>query len=95
MGKPRVYITRELPERGLRIIREKFETEVWKEYSPPPKGVIIERAKSVDALVTLLSDKIDSEVFETATRLKIVSQLAVGFDNIDLQEATKRGIYVT
>ncbi|MCW4051820.1 MAG: D-glycerate dehydrogenase, partial [Candidatus Bathyarchaeota archaeon] len=41
------------------------------------------------------SDKIDSEVFETATRLKIVSQLAVGFDNIDLQEATKRGIYVT
>jgi glyoxylate reductase len=95
MKKPRVYVTRELPERGLRIIKEKFETEVWGEYSPPPKKVIIEKAKNADALVTLLSDKIDSEVFDAAPNLKIVSQLAVGFDNIDLQEATKRGIYVT
>ena len=95
MKKPRVYVTRELPDRGLRIIKEKFETEVWREYSPPPKEVIIEKAGSADALVTLLSDKIDSEVFEAAPSLKIVSQLAVGFDNIDLQEATKRGICVT
>jgi glyoxylate reductase len=95
MKKPRVYVTRELPERGLRIIKEKFETEVWKEYSPPPKPVIVEKARRADALVTLLSDKIDSEVFAAAPNLKIVSQLAVGYDNIDLQEATKRGIYVT
>jgi glyoxylate reductase len=57
--------------------------------------VIIEKAKNVDALVPLLSDKIDSEVFGAAPKLKIVAQLAVGFDNIDLQEATRRGIYVT
>ncbi len=95
MKKPRVYVTRELPERGLRIIKERFDTEVWKEYSPPPKPVIVEKARSADALVTLLSDKIDTEVFSAAPNLKIVSQLAVGFDNIDLQEATKRGICVT
>jgi glyoxylate reductase len=95
LKKPRVYVTRDLPERGLQIIKEKFETEVWGEYSPPPKSMIIEKAKNVDALATLLSDKIDSEVFDAAPNLKIVSQLAVGFDNIDLQEATKRGIYVT
>jgi glyoxylate reductase len=95
MPRLKVYVTRELPERGLRIIKKYFDTEVWTEYAPPPKKVIIEKAKNVDALVPLLSDKIDSEVFDAAPKLKIVAQLAVGFDNIDLQEATRRGIYVT
>jgi len=95
MPKPKVYITREIPERGLKIIQKHFDAEVWPEYAPPPKKVIIEKAKNVDALVSLLSDKIDSEVFNSAPKLKIIVQLAVGFDNIDVQEATQRGIYVT
>jgi glyoxylate reductase len=95
MSKPKIYVTRELPERGLKIIRQHFETEIWPEYAPPPKKLIIEKAKNVDALATLLSDKIDAEVFDAAPKLKIVSQLAVGFDNINIPEATKRGIYVT
>ncbi|MDH5481508.1 MAG: glyoxylate reductase [Candidatus Bathyarchaeota archaeon] len=95
MPKPKVYVTRELPERGLNIIKKYFDTEVWPEYAPPPKKVIIEKVRNVDALAPLLSDKIDAEVFDAASNLKIVSQLAVGFDNIDLREATKRGIYVT
>jgi glyoxylate reductase len=95
MPKPKIYVTRELPERGSKIIRERFDAEVWPEYAPPPKRVIIEKAKNVDALASLLSDKIDAEVFDVAHKLKIVSQLAVGFDNIDVKEATKRGIYVT
>lgn len=95
MAKPKVYVTRELPERGLKIIKEHFDAEVWPEYAPPPKKVIIEKVRYVDGLVSLLSDKIDAEVFDAAPKLKIVSQMAVGFDNIDIQEATKRGIYVT
>ena len=95
MAKPKVYVTRELPERGMKIIRENFDVEVWPEYGPPPKEEIIEKAKDVDALVTLLSDKIDVEVFDSAPKLKIVAQMAVGFDNIDVNEATKRGVYVT
>jgi len=95
MSKLKIYVTRQLPERGLKIIKKYFDTEVWPEYAPPPKKIIIEKAKNVDALATLLSDKIDAEVFDAAPKLKIVSQLAVGFDNVDLQEATKRGIYVT
>jgi glyoxylate reductase len=95
MAKPKIYVTRELPERGLKIIKSRFETEVWTEYAPPPKKVIMEKAKNVDAIASLLSDKIDAEVFNVAPKLKIVSQLAVGFDNIDVKEATKRGIYVT
>jgi glyoxylate reductase len=95
MPKPKIYVTRKLPERGLQIIRKHFDMEVWPEYAPPPKKTIIEKTKNVDALATLLSDKIDAEVFNAAPRLKIVSQLAVGYDNIDIPEATKRGIYVT
>ncbi len=95
MPKPRVYVTRDLPEKGLRMLKERFDAEVWPEYAPPPKRTIIEKGAKSDALVTLLSDKIDAEVFEAASSLKIVAQLAVGFDNIDLKEATKRGIYIT
>jgi glyoxylate reductase len=95
MVKPKVYVTREIAERGLKIIKQHFDTEVWTDYAPPPKKTIIEKAKNIDALATLLSDKIDAEVFDAAPKLKIVSQLAVGFDNIDIAEATKRGIYVT
>jgi glyoxylate reductase len=84
-----------LPERGLKMIKEHFEAEIWPEYAPPPKETIIKKVANVDALVSLLSDEIDAEVFNAAPKLKIVSQIAVGFDNIDLKEATNRGIYVT
>jgi glyoxylate reductase len=84
-----------MPERGLHIIKEKFDAEIWPDYAPPPKKIIIEKAAKVDALATLLSDKIDAEVFDAAPNLKIVAQMAVGFDNIDVNEATKRGICVT
>jgi len=95
MPKPKVFVTRELPERGLKIIKEKFDTEVWPEYAAPPRNVLIEKAKKVDALATLLSEKMDAELFEAAPNVKIVAQLAVGFDNINVPEATKRGVYIT
>jgi len=95
MPKPKVYVTRLLPERGLAKIRQNFDAEVWEEYSPPPKRVIVEKVRDIDGLVPLLSDPIDSEVFDAAPKLKIVAQMAVGFDNIDIKEATRRGIYVT
>ncbi len=95
MPKPKIYVTREIPERGLDELKKQFSAEVWTEYAAPPKKLIIEKAAKADGLVTLLSDEIDSEVFDAASELKIVSQFAVGFDNIDVKEATKRGIYVT
>ena len=90
-----VYVTRALPERGLSRIREVFDVQVWPEYAPPPKEVLLEKVEKADALVTLLSDKVDREVLDAAPKLRIVAQMAVGFDNVNLQEATKRGIYVT
>ena len=95
MSKLKVYVTREIPERGLKIIKKRFDVDVWPEYGPPLKEVIIEKVGDVDALVSLLSDSIDVEVFGAAPKLKIVAQMAVGFDNIDVKEATKRGVYVT
>ena len=93
--KPKVFVTREIPERGLSKIKEFFEVDLWTDEAPPPKRVILEKVRDVDALVSLLTDPIDAEIFDAAPKLRIVSQYAVGYDNIDVREATKRGIYVT
>ena len=95
MQKHKIFVTRELPERGLRIIKKRFDAEVWADSAPPPKKVVIQKVAKVDALASLLTDKIDAEVFDVAPNLKIIAQFAVGYDNIDIKEATKRGIYVT
>jgi len=93
--KPKLFMTREIPERGLKKVKEHFEVDLWPEEAPPPKEVIIERVKDKDALVSLLTDPIDTEVMDAAPNLRIISQYAVGFDNIDVKAATERGIYVT
>jgi len=95
MQKPRVFVTRKIPERGLKMIEERFDAGVWPDPAPPPKKTILQKVRDVDGLATLLTDQIDSEVFDAAPKLKIVAQYAVGYDNIDVKEATKRGIYVT
>lgn len=95
MPTPKVYVSRSLPGNGMKLIKKRFSTEVWPKDAAPPKEALIEKAANVDALVTLLSDELDEELFEAAPNLKIVAQYAVGFDNIALQEAVKRGIYVT
>ncbi|MDN5313473.1 MAG: glyoxylate reductase [Thermoanaerobacteraceae bacterium] len=93
--KPKVYVTRIIPEKGLEILREAADVKVWQDELPPPREVLLKEVEDVDGLVSLLTDKIDAELFERAKKLKIVSNYAVGFDNIDLDEATKRGIMAT
>ena len=95
MVRPKIFVTREIPEIGLKIVKDCFDVEVWPEYAPPSQELFIQKARSVEGLLTLLSDKIDGDVFASAPKLKIVAQMAVGYDNIDVLEATKRGIYVT
>jgi len=91
-----VYVTRRLPEEAMRLLKSKFEVEVWPEEMPPPKKVIIEKVKEADGLICLLTEKIDREVIEAAgPQFRGISQVAVGFDNIDIEAATERGIYVT
>ena len=93
--KPKVFVTREIPEEGLKLIREYYEVEVWDRYTPPPRDVLLEKVRSVDALVTLLTDRIDRELLDNAPNLRIIAQYAVGYDNIDVEYATSKGVYVT
>ncbi|HIE14045.1 TPA: D-glycerate dehydrogenase [Candidatus Bathyarchaeota archaeon] len=95
-SRKRVFVTRMLPKEALNLLRSRFDVEVWPEETPPPKEVLIKKVKEIDGLCCLLTDKIDREVIEAAgERLKVISQVAVGYDNIDVQAATERGIYVT
>jgi glyoxylate reductase len=93
--RPKVYVTRQIPEEGLNIIKEVADMKIWEDEMPPSREVLLGEIEWVDGLVSLLTDKIDAELMEKAKKLKVVSNYAVGFDNIDLKEATRRGIMVT
>lgn len=93
--KPKVFITRELFDDVIARISQYYEVEVWDRYHHPPYEVLLEKVKEVDALVSLLTDKIDCNLLSSSPRLRIVAQYAVGFDNIDVGCATRLGIYVT
>src|SRR5271157_2942256 len=70
------------------------DAKVWEGELPPPRDTIIENIASVEGLLCLLTDKIDAPLMDKAPKLKVVSNCAVGFDNIDVKAATKRGIAV-
>ena len=93
--KPRVFVTRELFPDVIEKLGRYYDVEVWDRYQPPPYDVLLEKAREVDALVSLLSDRIDCNLLKQAKRLRIVAQYAVGYDNIDVECATNLGIYVT
>jgi glyoxylate reductase len=94
MSKPRVYVARGIAEEGLERIAQAAEMEVWPEELPPPRGVLLEKARDVEGLLTLLTDAVDGALMDAAPKLKVVSNLAVGYDNIDVAEATRRHIVV-
>jgi len=95
MNKPKVFVTRIIHEPALDKIRAETDLEVWPLNSPPPKSILLEQAGRVDGLLTLLTDPIDAEVILAAQgNLKVISQMAVGFDNIDIKTATESKIPV-
>jgi glyoxylate reductase len=92
--KPKVYVTRLLPKEAMDKIHSFCDATVWEGELPPPRNVLLENVTDIDGLLSLLTDKIDAELMNRARKLRVVSNCAVGFDNIDIQEATKRGIIV-
>jgi len=94
MSQPHVYITRRIPEAGLRMVREVCQVRLWEGELPPPREVILREVADCEGLLCLLSDPIDEEVIEAGKRLRVISQYAVGVDNIALAAATARGIPV-
>ena len=96
--KFRVFATCDIGDRALELLRKRgYSVEVYPEVDPPPKSLIIEKVKSgIDGLITTLRDKIDAEVFAAGNgHLKVVAQLAVGFDNINRAEANRYKIPFT
>ena len=92
--KPKIYVTRLLPKEGMDRIRSFCDTEVWEGDLPPPRETLLQKVREAEGLVCLLTDRIDAELLNEAPRLRVISNYAVGFDNIDLEEATRRGIIV-
>lgn len=90
-----VFVTREIPAVGLDIIRGACQAVVWPGSMPPSPKELRAKVADVDGLLTLITDRIDGSVMDAAgPRLKVISNLAVGVDNVDVAEATRRGIPV-
>lgn len=68
MAAPRVFVTRIIPDQGLRLIQECCDVDLWMDELPPSRDVLIEHARGVDGLLTLLTDRIDGEVMDAAGR---------------------------
>ena len=93
--RPKVYLTRELPEPAMELLRANVDFKVWPKETPPPKEMLLKEIADVDGLICLLTSKIDEEIINAGKNLKVISQVAVGYDNIDVEAASKRGIVVT
>ena len=95
---PRIYVTRKINDTGLKMLSEKgFEVTISSEPRPLSKTELISELQktSYDGVLCLLTDTIDKEVMDAASSVKIFANFAVGFNNIDVAEAKKRGIAVT
>jgi len=90
---PRVFVSRVIPDEGLDAVRDACELDLWTEELPPPRDELLRRSAGMDGLLTLLTDRVDAELLDAAgPQLKVVSNYAVGFDNLDVPELTRRRI---
>lgn len=93
--RPRVFVSRRIPEEGLRAVAAVADSDVWPDELPPPRDELLRRVKGVDGLLSLLTDRVDDELLDAAgPRLRVVSNYAVGFDNVDVPACTRRGVAV-
>jgi glyoxylate reductase len=92
--KPNIYVTRHLPEVALNKLSEACTVEIWDEEFPPPYDLLIEKTADKEGLVCLLTDTIDANLMDACPKLKVISQIAVGYDNIDVAAASARQISV-
>jgi glyoxylate reductase len=95
MPKLKVFVTRVIRDKGLDLVRDFCEAEIWPEELPPSRDALLAKVRGMDGILCLLTDKIDAAVLEAAgAQLKVVSNHAVGYDNIVVADATARGIPV-
>jgi len=95
MAKPKVYSTHQLFEEARKILDAECEVQYWTDSERPPRDEVLRRVKDKEGLVCLLTEKVNEEFLRSAPKLRIASNVAVGYDNIDVDACTKRGIAVT
>ncbi len=93
--RPRVFVTRRLPGRARERLAEEADVEVWPDDLPPPREEFALKAHQSDGLLTLLTDRVDAALLDAAPKLLVVSNMATGFDNVDVAAATERGVLIT
>jgi glyoxylate reductase len=93
MGKPKVYCTHALFEEPRHRLAEQFDAEYWTGDGRPPRAEVLQRVAGKDALIPLLTERVDTELLDAAgPNLRIVANVAVGYDNIDLPACTARRV---
>lgn len=90
--KPKVFVSRLIPDEGLNLVLDAFDADVWQDELPPPREVLLDKIKDKVGLLSLLTDKVDAELMDLNPQLRVVANYAVGFDNIDIPAATQRGL---
>lgn len=95
MAKPKVFVTRAIPEKGLELVRDFCDVDLWDGEMPPSREELLQRVRGVEGVLCLLTDRMDAEAMDTTgAQLRVISNFAVGFDNIDVNAATLRKIPV-
>ncbi|MDQ2934101.1 MAG: D-glycerate dehydrogenase, partial [Chloroflexota bacterium] len=93
MSGPPVFVARVIPDEGLQPLRDACDLDLWGDDLPPPRDELLRHVVGKEALLTLLTDRVDAQLLDAAgPQLKVVSNYAVGFDNLDIPELTRRGI---
>ena len=92
--KPRVFVTRRIPAVGLELIAPHCDAEIWADPLPPPTNVLKDKVRDCEGLISLLTDRIDDDLLAAAPKLRVVSNFAVGVNNIDLAAAARRNVRV-
>lgn len=94
-ARPRVFVARRIPDSGLRLVEAACDAAVWPDEIPPTRAQLLEAVEGCAGILTLLTERIDDELLERAgPGLRVVSNYAVGFDNVDVPACTRRGIAV-
>jgi len=94
-ARPKVFVSRRIPDDGIEPIKEATDAEIWVDDLPPPRAELLKAVAGCDGVVTLLTDRVDDEFLDAAgPQLKVVSNYAVGFDNVDVPACTARGVAV-
>lgn len=96
MPKPKVLITRQFFDEAINVIKTVADVEIYPSAEDPiPRNVLLDKVHDLDGLLPMLTDKVDQTLLDRGKNLKVVSNYAVGYNNIDVAEATKHGVMVT